>query len=377
MALSALVDRPRLPRAGWALSREGRVWLCIVALVLLVGVIKNINLLALLGYVLLALLVLAGILVGRRLGRLEARRVLDENLFAGTAIRLEVRVHNTSTRPVLGVCIEDIGTAHSARWYFDQFEPNDRQMLTAEILLPRRGWYDFAPLAASSTYPFGLWSRRIRIGLPQRVLVLPRPGKILRDRLRHHLRGADPRGERVHRHGWRHEAAQADFHGLRPFRTGDSPRWIHWRTSARRGELMVREFEDVPGDDLALFVDTRADEEARESVIQLAATIVEEWNQRRGDRVLMLVLGSERGMIEGVTGPEHCRALLECLALVNSPGESIGLALHAEQVPASMGIMVLAAHTSDLPAQLEATLGRPVALLTPTQLRLAGVYTPP
>ena len=32
------------------------------------------------------------------------------------------------------------------------------------------------------------------------------------------------------RRGWQHESAQADFHGLRPFRPGDSPRLIHWRS---------------------------------------------------------------------------------------------------------------------------------------------------
>ena len=39
------------------------------------------------------------------------------------------------------------------------------------------------------------------------------------------------------------------------FRPGDSRRHIHWRTTARRGTLMVREFEDWPSDNLILLVD--------------------------------------------------------------------------------------------------------------------------
>jgi uncharacterized protein (DUF58 family) len=50
-------------------------------------------------------------------------------------------------------------------------------------------------------------------------------------------------------------AAEAEFYGVREFRAGDSPRWIHWRTTARMGEPMVREFEEPPHDNLVLIVE--------------------------------------------------------------------------------------------------------------------------
>ncbi|MFO0843790.1 MAG: DUF58 domain-containing protein [Gemmataceae bacterium] len=363
---------------GWRPTREGRLWLGIVVLLLTVGVVKNINLLTLLGYVLLAVIALASVVAGRRLRRLEARRVLPENLFAGGPARLEVRLHNTSSRPVRGVRVEDGGASHTAGWFFERLEGHARRAVEAEIVLPRRGWYDFAPLAATGSYPFGLWQRRVLVGPPARVLVLPRPGKVLRERLRHQLRGADPRGDRVMRHRWRHEAAQADFHGLRPFRPGDSPRWIHWRTSARRGELMVREFEDVPGDDLALVVDVPGDSGRLEAVVALAATRVWEWGQRRGDRLVLSVGGARPGLIDGVTGPEHTRATLECLALLEPAGLGAAPpALPTDRVPSTASVVVLAAEDDGLAAHLEAALARPVTVLTPEQLRLAGVYTPP
>ena len=78
----------------------------------------------------------------------------------------------------------------------------------------------------------------------------------------------DPRGEHSRQAGSRHELARADFHGLRQYRTGDSLRWIHWRTSARRGQLMVKEYEDVPGEDLVLVFDpTGADGPAFEATM--------------------------------------------------------------------------------------------------------------
>jgi uncharacterized protein (DUF58 family) len=376
---TAMVDDPLRQRhsTGLRLTREG--WLClgVAAMLLTIGIGKNINLLTLLAYVLLALIVLGSVVVGRRFGRLEARRVLDENVFAGVPVHCEVRLHNTSSRQLQGVRIEEVGSIHAVGWYFDRLEGHARVSLSSELVLPHRGWYDFAPLAAVSSHPFGLWRRRTLIGLPLRVLVLPQLGKIVRERLRQQLRGADPHGERVHRHGWRHDAAQADFHGLRPFRPGDSPLWIHWRTTARRGELMVREFEDVPGDDLVVVVDPRAWGQDLEAVVGLAATIIWEWNQRRGDRLVLAIPGPRAEVFDGLTGPEHARRLLESLALLSSVGTCSAPGELQAHIPATAAIIVVAICNSDLPAELDRMLSRPVTLLTPEQLYQGGIYTPP
>src|SRR5438445_186493 len=61
-------------------------------------------------------------------------------------------------------------------------------------------------------------------------------------------------------------ALEAEFHGLRQFRAGDSPRWIHWRTSARTGELVVREFDHGTHNDLVLILEPFADQDDHEAV---------------------------------------------------------------------------------------------------------------
>lgn len=358
------------------LTRPGRYWLGMLAVVLAVGILKNINLLTLLGYTLLALLAAAGVAAGRRLRFLEARRVLEETLFADTPLHLEVRVHNPTPHRITNVRLDDAGPHHAATWFLPTLPARSRHVASTEILLPKRGPYDLPPITASSTAPFGLWERRLPLGPASKVCVLPRPGKISRERLRHYLKAADPHGERVHRHGWRHETAQADFHGLRPFRPGDSPRWIHWRTSARRGELMVREFEDVPGDDLVLVLDPTSDLEA---VITLAATIIWEWNHRRGDHFALGVAGPTPQLLDGITGPEHARQLLECLAVLaptDAPADNT-FTLSANQVPHSAAVVVVAAGDTGLSADLERQLNRPAALLTPDALQHGGIYTPP
>jgi uncharacterized protein (DUF58 family) len=123
-----------------------------------------------------------------------------------------------------------------------------------------------------------------------------------------------------------HPAAQLVFHGLRLYRPGDSPRLIHWRTSARLGEPMVREFEDPPENDLTLVVEARRPdhdpqaEAAFERLISLAATICWEWCRQRGDPFLLIVAGATARAVAGLTGPTLARQLLECLAV--EPGSA-------------------------------------------------------
>ncbi len=353
---------PRLTGTGW-------LFLLLGGGLTALGVAKNINLLALLGIVLLVVLLLHGLVVGRRLGRLRAYRHPDELLFAGSTCRVDVWLHNTSVRSCPGVLLDDLVSGQPRSWYLDRVEGHARRLCQAEVRLPQRGWHAWGPLSVSSGYPFGLVRRRVVLAPVEHVLVLPRPGRLDRERLRHQLRGADPQGERVRRRGWRHEAAQADFHGLRPFRPGDSPRWIHWRTSARRGELMVREFEDVPGDDLVLLLAPDVD---LEPAVAAAATIVWEWCRRRGDR-LVLVLGQE--VHDGLSGPDHARRLLECLATLSADDLRHTAPEALLELPATLAVVVLCAGACALAAALEATLHRPATVLDVNQPHEWG-YSP-
>ena len=58
----------------------------------------------------------------------------------------------------------------------------------------------------------------------------------------------------THRRERRH-GTEGDFYGVREWRSGDSRRWIHWRSSARSGELVVRQFEQPRNRDVAVLLD--------------------------------------------------------------------------------------------------------------------------
>ncbi len=81
--------------------------------------------------------------------------------------------------------------------------------------------------------------------------------------------------------------------GVRPYQPGDPLRRIHWRTTARRGELIVREFEPPGVQNLGIFLDPNPPEQAAaDQVARIAAS--EAWDcLRAGGRVTLWAPGCE------------------------------------------------------------------------------------
>jgi uncharacterized protein (DUF58 family) len=63
------------------------------------------------------------------------------------------------------------------------------------------------------------------------------------------------------------------FHALRPYVPGDDRRYVHWRTSARIGQLMVRQFEETRRSQLTMIHASRSDLYASEDEFELAMSV--------------------------------------------------------------------------------------------------------
>jgi hypothetical protein len=106
--------------------------------------------------------------------------------------------------------------------------------LSYQILSDRRGYYTFPAIPLRSTGPFGFFSTRRTVTAPGDILIYPRyyPLKRL---MALEKRSLGPR-----------ETAKVGLGsqviGTRDYRSGDSMRQVHWRSTARRGNLVVKEF---------------------------------------------------------------------------------------------------------------------------------------
>ncbi len=273
------------------------------------------------GVALLAVAPLLAWLHGRAL-RLESPGAVTA--FAGEAFPLDVGVVDRSrvlaARDV--VLLHRTGRTDAERpaGYAATVRPGSRVVVPTIHRLGRRGRHDELSMAVETQFPLGLAVCRLEFRLPVDLLVLPRLGTVRNlDALtarRHGLlfQGASDRGD------------EQEFHGLREWREGESVRRVHWKLSARRGRLLVREFRGEDRPPVHIVLDTRVPPRRRarsarggsfETAVSLAATLVEH-HLRRRHLVRFSALGSRPYGVERRRGRDALFPILAALAEVHS-----------------------------------------------------------
>uniref|UniRef100_A0A0C1RHH3 DUF58 domain-containing protein n=1 Tax=Tolypothrix bouteillei VB521301 TaxID=1479485 RepID=A0A0C1RHH3_9CYAN len=271
-----------------------------------------------------ALLGLAVILPPRSLLGLVVKRLPIEPVTAGDDLTVELEIFNQARQPtsllqvqdmlpfVLGKpiqkSIERISHGKSYRWVYHQ--PTER-----------RGIFRWQTVELGTGAPLGLfWCRRLRDAAVMAVVypkVLPLTTCPLIDEMgdEDSQRG-DPRGRPLQ------TATQGLTRCLRPYHIGDPIRLIHWRTSARYGELRVRELEVITGgQEIIIAIDSAGNwnEENFEQAVIAAASLyfyahrqqtqVALWTAStgiiRGKRVVQEALAAIAFQEDGTTKPPH------------------------------------------------------------------------
>ena len=119
------------------------------------------------------------------------------------------------------------------------------------LCLATRGRYRLGPVYVSSRFPLGLIERTRVFDMSDEVLVYPKIERLAPTWKRRLTNATELASRSQISAGVFHD----EFHRLREFRIGDNPRDIHWRTSARRGELILREYQQNRDCNLAVVLD--------------------------------------------------------------------------------------------------------------------------
>ena len=276
--------------------------------------------------------------------RLQAWREVKERLQVGVQGRVDVVVQATRNTPTLSVNDAFDGGRRAARLLLAPLHAGEDARAAYRFPTDRRGRFEVGPLRATVTDPFGLVQRSRRVLGAEQVIVYPRVRDLLPppetggldlDREQPQVRSRiEPSGE---------------FHTLREYAPGDDLRLVHWRSTARRGHLMVRQNEARRRTPVLVMLDVRPgafDRASFERAVEACASIVTAIE--RTDRPVEVMLGT--GTTIGTQGRRHLGTVMDELAVLEPHGPERLVAAESRRRTASLVAIVGRAQPTDAAA---------------------------
>jgi len=308
--------RRRRSRRTFRLTREGRAFLFVTVGVGFAAVNTANNLLYLVLGLLLSLLLVSGVLSDLALWKLRIQRKLPARMFAGTRSLVELAALNDKRwlASVSVEAIDEIDGVDSAPARFLRVDPGETMLAGYRFEAPRRGLIELGTMRVLTRYPFGLIEKGYTLFEPDEAVVYPR---LLDDVSTPPVQPVPGDSAPVHRTGRGSEFAGS----VRFYREGDEARNIHWKRTASRGELVVREHEQDTSALMTLRVDNvipagTADEaewrERFELSISEVATVASVYLSQ-GVSVQVQAVGSASPLVAGGTAPDQIWRFLALL----------------------------------------------------------------
>lgn len=343
-------DRARnLAIVRFRLTREGWHFLFVLLFIFVGAVIREINLLILLAGTMIGLLNLQWRFNTRTLQGLKVRRRLPLRTMVGAPT--DVSIELTNTRRWLGswlVLAEDQlqkiqpnskRLTEKGVVLIDEVQPQRTTSARYELRFLERGRYRVGSTTISTRFPIGLGRGWRVIDNSADLMVHPHLGRLLpacRALLQAEMEGTAKAVPRASVH-------EGEFYGLRNWQSGDSRRWVHWRTTAKRGELSVRQFEQLQRRQLSVVLDlyqpkskpTGAERQAVERTVAFAATLASELVSRDRNRIAFAIAGDKVNVLPNVQSTVLVHDLLDRLSEVR-PGASPNLVEAISEISLSL-----------------------------------------
>jgi uncharacterized protein (DUF58 family) len=254
-----------------------------------------------------------------------SHKIVPSDSFGDEDISVHIRVSNRNNDPLGNVEVEEhlpseVKVESGASRVLTQLGPRDDVELALTFHSPIRGHYSIGPLVARVQDPLGFYLAE-NIVDPEILAVMPKPERI---------RGAELRPR--HLGPWpgtipaRTLGPGTEFYSLRDYVSGDDPKRINWKSSARHGRLIVNEMEAERVTDVMIVLDTdvsyyeTAEAELFERGVRAAASMAS-FLLRQGNRVGMILQGEKRGVVSPAFGKRHERNILFLLAAAK-PGRA-------------------------------------------------------
>jgi uncharacterized protein (DUF58 family) len=306
------------------LTVRGRAFLAAGVTALVCAVVLGQSALTRVGVLIVALPLLTAWVVGRNRYRLAlVRTVTPQLVAAGQSARVTLGLSNEGRSPHGILLLEDhvpyvLGTR--PRFVLEGIGLGWRQTVTYQVRSDVRGRFEIGPMSVRMSDPFGLveLGRTFRTTVP--LTVTPRTVLLPQIPLGGAWTGSGDNRPRAFAIG------SAEDVTVREYRRGDDLRRVHWRSSARVGELMVRREEQPWQSRATLFLDNRVGSHrgqgiasSLEAAVSAAASIAVHLSHRGFAVRLVTATGEDPSSAWHVRGADlNTGPLLEALAVVQA-----------------------------------------------------------
>lgn len=238
----------------------------------------------------------------------------------GERIEERLALENHSWIPKLWVQVSDGSTlpGHHAG-YVSSVGPRQRIAWRARTLCRKRGRYTLGPVTATTGDPLGMFRRELTLAPSTQLLVLPNVFDLRAFPLFPGVMPGRGRGSQRSLH------TTTNVVTVRNYMAGDALTRIHWPSTARHGQLMVKEFDLDPTIDVVILLDLDKDVQAgsdesstEEYAVTIAASLAAHLLRRR-DLALALEAPGPSGISLPVDrGERQLDRMLEALAIVRA-----------------------------------------------------------
>jgi uncharacterized protein (DUF58 family) len=271
------------------------------------------------------------------------REISAEERYEGEDVAVELRLeHDAQVPPASLVLVERLSRLGERRTPLEA----KRGRYTLERL--PRGRYVFLEAVAVVEDAFGLQRAEVPLVAPSTLLVYPRLVEL--DRLFSEGGTYSQDGRRL----LLRRPSGFDLHSVREYEQGESLRKVHGRSTAKRGELMVKELEDAPRDEVAVVLDADAGAAVAGSFdlqVRAAGSLLLA-QARRGRRALLVLNGAVRSTQRVHSYETDWKPAYDLLAAAEPDGRTPVAALLNDEADAVARALELTVVTATLAPQL-------------------------
>lgn len=278
-------------------NRAGVIFIGITIFLGVAAVNTANNLLYLVVSYMLSFMLLSGMLSLYNLKGLEVLLLPPEEVYAGSETPFRVVVKNSKRLPSFLIEVKS-GIGHCL---FPFIKEESEGII--HVYFEKRGLYENLEVEISSSFPVGLFERFYSLSVPLNLVVFPKPLKANESALSSVGKGESltPRHSKI--------KGYEELEGIREY-TNEPIKLIHWKLSAKTGDLYVKEMVEETAPPIVLSLDSM-DGSLEERISKLTYLIVKFISQGRA-----VGLELPNTTIEASTGAAHKRKLLTELALL-------------------------------------------------------------